>query len=47
MTEAIFLKVLNLSNTASWLVLAVMVFRIVFRKVPKAIHVFLWALVGI
>lgn len=47
MTEAIFLKVLNLSITASWLVLAVMVFRIVFRKVPKAIHVFLWALVGI
>ena len=47
MTEAIFLKVLNLSITSSWLVLAVMVFRIVFRKVPKAIHVCLWALVGI
>lgn len=47
MTEAIFLKVLNLSITASWLVLAIIVFRISFRKVPKAIHVFLWALVGI
>lgn len=47
MVEMLFLKVLNLSITASWLVLALMLFRIVFRKAPKAIHAALWALVGI
>ena len=47
MVEMFFLKVLNLSITASWLVLALMLFRIVFRKAPKAIHAALWALVGI
>jgi len=47
MVETMFLKVLNISITASWLILAIIVFRLVFRKVPKAIHAALWALVGI
>ena len=47
MIEILFLKLLNISITAGWFVLAVMVFRILFQKVPKAFHVCLWALVGI
>lgn len=45
--EAIFLKILNMSITASWLVLAVIVLRLLLKKAPKAISVFMWALVGI
>lgn len=47
MVETLFLKLLNISITASWLVLAVMIFRMVFRKAPKALRVVVWALVGI
>ena len=47
MLETLFLKLLNISIIAGWFVLAVMVFRILFRKVPKAFHVGLWVLVGI
>ena len=43
--EAVFLKLLNMSITAGWLVLAVVAFRFVFKKAPKALHVMLWALV--
>ncbi len=43
----IFLKLVNLSITASWLVLAVVVLRLVFKKAPKFIHCIMWALVGI
>ncbi len=45
--EAIFLKLLNMSITASWLVLAVIVLRLLLKKAPKAIIVVMWALVGI
>lgn len=45
--EAVFLKLLNMSITAGWLVLAVVAFRFVFKKAPKALHVILWALVGV
>lgn len=44
---AIFLKLLNMSITASWLVIAVLVIRSVFRKIPKWIHCLLWAMVAI
>jgi len=43
----LFLKVLNMSITASWLVLAVFLLRFVFRKSTKALHVVMWALVGL
>lgn len=43
----LFLKVLNMSITASWLVLAVFLLRLLFRKSPKALHVVMWALVGL
>jgi len=46
MTE-IFLKLVNMSITASWLVLAVFLLRLVLKKAPKALHCGLWALVAI
>ena len=45
--EAVFLKLLNMSITASWLVFAVFLLRILFRKAPKFVSMLLWALVGI
>lgn len=43
----IFLNLLNLSITASWLVLAVVTVRFIFKKAPKWVFCALWALVGI
>ena len=43
----IFLKLVNMSITASWLVLAVVILRLVFKKAPKFIHCIMWVLVGI
>ncbi len=45
--EAVFLKLLNMSITASWLVLAVVVLRFVLKKSPKVLFCVLWALVGL
>lgn len=45
--ENIFLKILNISITASWLVLAVLLMRLVLKKAPKFVHVIMWALVGL
>ena len=45
--EAVFLKLLNMSISATWLVLAVLVLRLFLKKAPRYIHIFLWALVGI
>ena len=33
--EAVFLKLLNMSLTASWLILAVLLLRLIFRKAPR------------
>ncbi len=43
----IFLRILNLSYSAIWIVLAVVLLRLVLRKAPKWLHVLLWALVGV
>ncbi len=42
-----FLKIVNMSITASWLVLAVIAVRLVFRKPPKWILCFFWRLVAV
>lgn len=42
----IFLKILNTGLTAGWLILAVMVFRLLFRRAPKWISCLLWGLVA-
>ena len=44
---AVFLKLLNMSITASWLILAVIVLRIFLKKAPKAIWFLLWLFVGV
>ena len=44
---SLFLKLLNMSIAASWLILAVIVLRVVLKRAPKWIHCILWALVGI
>lgn len=43
----IFLKLLNMSITASWLILAVLCIRFLFRKIPKWITCLLWGVVAI
>ncbi len=45
--EAVFLKVLNMSITASYLVLAVILARLLLKKAPKFITVILWGLVAV
>ena len=45
--EALFLKAVNISIAAGWLVLAVMLLRLVLKKAPKSAIVVMWALVGI
>jgi len=45
--EAVFLKILDMSITATWLALAVMLLRPFLKKAPKWITVAMWALVGI
>ncbi len=45
--EAVFLKVLNMSITASYLVFAVMVARLLIKKAPKFINIILWGFVAI
>ena len=45
--DALFLKLLNLSLTASWICLAVLLVRLLLKKAPKAISCALWALVGL
>lgn len=45
--SALFLRMLNMSITAGWIVLAVILVRLVLRKAPKALRVVMWAFVGI
>ncbi len=44
---ALFLKLLNMSLCASWLVLAVLLVRLLFRKAPKWMYVLLWGIVAL
>ena len=43
----IFLKTLNMSIAASWLILAVVLLRFVLKKAPKWIDVLLWGIVAL
>ena len=44
---AVFLKVLNMSITAGWFILAVLCIRLLFRKIPKWMNCLLWGVVAI
>lgn len=43
----LFLKIIDLSISASWLVLAVLVLRLVLKKAPKWVNVLLWGIVAV
>ncbi|MBQ9115678.1 MAG: hypothetical protein IJY04_01515, partial [Clostridia bacterium] len=45
--EELFLKLFNMSISAMWLIIAILPLRLLLKKAPKAVHVCLWALVGI
>lgn len=45
--EALFLKLVNMSISAGWVVLAVVVLRFVLKKAPKWVRCVLWALVAV
>lgn len=45
--DAFFLNLVNMSITASWLVLAVILLRLLLNKAPKAFAVALWAIVAL
>ncbi len=45
--EELFLKLLNMSISAAWIVLAVVILRLVLKKAPRYIICLLWALVAI
>ena len=38
----LFLKIVNMSISASWLVVAVLILRLVLKKAPKWVNVLLW-----
>ena len=46
MSEA-FLKVVNMSISAGWLVLAVLALRLILKKAPKWVNVLLWGIVAV
>ena len=43
----IFLKIVNMSIAASWLIVAVVLLRILLKKAPKWINCVLWSLVAV
>ena len=45
--ENVFLHLVNMSITAGWIALAVMILRLFLKKAPKWITVLLWGLVGL
>lgn len=45
--EAVFLKVLNMSLSASVLILVVLLLRLILRSVPKWVHCLLFAIAGL
>ena len=45
--EAVFLKIVNMGITATWVVLAVIAMRFLLKKAPKWISVAMWTIVGL
>lgn len=45
--ENVFLDLFNMSINAGWLVLAILLFRLIFKKAPKSLRVVMWGLVGL
>lgn len=45
--DTVFMKLLNMSISASWMILAVTTARLLLRKAPKNLTLLLWGLVGL
>ncbi len=45
--NTLFLKILNMSISAGWLVLAVLILRLLMKRSPRWLHVLLWGLVAL
>ena len=45
--STVFIKLLNMSITASWMILAVILARLLLKKAPKWITCLLWGLVAV
>ena len=45
--ETLFLKLINLSVTAGWMVLAILILRMVLRRAPRWIFCLLWGIVAL
>ena len=45
--QNLFIDLLNISITASYIIIAVILFRAVFRKIPRKFICALWAIAGI
>ena len=45
--KELFVQILNMSITASWLVIAIALIRLIFKKAPKSVICFLWLFVAI
>ena len=43
----VFINLFNISIMASWLVLAIVIIRLIFKKIPKSIYCILWGIVGL
>ena len=43
----LFLKIINMSISASWLILAVLMLRLVLKKAPKWINVLFWGIAAV
>lgn len=45
--QEIFIKIFNMSISAGWIVIAVMLIRLFLKKAPKRAVIFLWAIVAV
>ena len=45
--DEVMIKLFNMSLTAVWLILAVIVLRLILKKAPKYINLIMWGLVGL
>ena len=43
----LFLKILNMSISASWLICVIFILRVIFKKAPKWMYMILWGIVAI
>ena len=43
----LFLKIINMSISASWIILSVLILRLVLKKAPKWVYVLLWGIVAV